>query len=257
MATDTAIEPPPLARARWPLKVPKASDLLVEELTSRITHGDFPVGTALPTERLLVSQTGLSRATVRDALKVLEVRGLVEIRTGRAGGAFVRRLTGETVAASVRLVVRAAPVRMVDLLQTRAAVEPACAALAATRRTDVQLRGLDAINAQMAGSADVVRFLRTNVQWHMAIAAASGNELLSGFMQALFELIYDSTGHSGRVDVSVRAQTHHAHTAITDGVRAGDVALARRRMERHVRAYLDAVVSETTVSLDWTGVHHA
>ena len=69
-----------------PLQVPKSSDVLADDLRERILRGDFPEGTALPTERELVSQTRMSRATVREALRILEVQGLVRIKTGRAGG---------------------------------------------------------------------------------------------------------------------------------------------------------------------------
>jgi len=74
-----------------PLQVPKASDVLADDLRERILRGDFPEGTALPPERELVNQTRMSRATIREALRILEVQGLVRIKTGRAGGAYVSR----------------------------------------------------------------------------------------------------------------------------------------------------------------------
>jgi GntR family transcriptional repressor for pyruvate dehydrogenase complex len=76
-----------------PLPVPKASDVLADDLRERILLGEVPEGTALPTERDLVAQTHMSRATVREALRILEVQGLIRIKTGRAGGAFVQKPT--------------------------------------------------------------------------------------------------------------------------------------------------------------------
>lgn len=70
-----------------PMSVPKASDVLANDLRERILRGEFPSGTALPPERELVNQTKMSRTTVREALRILEVQGLVTIKTGRAGGA--------------------------------------------------------------------------------------------------------------------------------------------------------------------------
>src|ERR1700710_2889310 len=81
-----------------PMHVPKASDVLANELRERILHGDYPEGTALPPERELVVQTSMSRTTVREALRILEVQGLVQIRTGRSGGAFVQKPGEESVA---------------------------------------------------------------------------------------------------------------------------------------------------------------
>ena len=82
----------------------------------------------------------MSRSTVREALRILEVQGLVRIKTGRSGGAFVQRPGGESVASSVSLLIRGRQVRMAALLETREAIEPACAQLAAKYRTDDELR---------------------------------------------------------------------------------------------------------------------
>src|SRR6516165_10854085 len=129
-----------------PMPVPKASEVLADDLRERILLGEFPEGTALPTERDLVAQTLMSRATVREALRILEVQGLIRIRTGRAGGAFVQRPDDESVADSVALVIRGRRIRMAALLETREAVEPACAQLAARYRTDADLKRLDGAN---------------------------------------------------------------------------------------------------------------
>ena len=89
-----------------PMPVPKASDVLADDLRERILLGEVPEGTALPTERDLVAQTHMSRATVREALRILEVQGLIRIKTGRTGGAFVQKPDDESVADSVALVIR-------------------------------------------------------------------------------------------------------------------------------------------------------
>src|ERR1700690_2277313 len=86
-----------------PMEVPKASDVLANELRERILDGEFAEGMALPPERELVAQTRMSRATVREALRILQVQGLVRIKAGRAGGTFVQRPGRDSVAKSVRL----------------------------------------------------------------------------------------------------------------------------------------------------------
>src|ERR1700739_2914491 len=124
-----------------PMPVPKASDVLADDLRERILLGEFPEGTALPTERDLVAQTQMSRATVREALRILEVQGVIRIKTGRAGGAFVQKPDDESVADSVALVIRGRRIRMAALLETREAIEPACAQLAAKHPNDPHPRG--------------------------------------------------------------------------------------------------------------------
>src|SRR5712691_5752342 len=126
-----------------PMPVPKASDVLAYDLRERILRGEFPEGTALPPERELVAQTQMSRATVREALRILEVQGLVRIKTGRAGGAYVQKPGKESVADSVALAIRGRHIRMAALLETREAIEPACAQLAAKYRTDAEIERLD------------------------------------------------------------------------------------------------------------------
>src|ERR1700683_2013765 len=124
-----------------PLQVPKASDVLADDLRERILRGDFPEGTALPPEREMVVQTRMSRTTVREALRILEVQGLVRIRTGRSGGAFVQRPGGDSVADSVSLLIRGRQIRLAALFEAREGIEPACARLAAKYRTGGDLAG--------------------------------------------------------------------------------------------------------------------
>lgn len=215
----------------------KASDTLARELTERILGGEFGEGTALPTERALVEQTGTSRATVREALRVLESRGLVAIRLGRTGGAFVRRPDEQSLASTVDLVARG--LRPASVHEAREAIEPSCARLAARHRTDDDLARLEAADAAIAGAAGLEDFLAANVAWHVAVATAGHNEILAGIMIALSRAILASTDDADLVDDAVRAATVAAHRAITRAVRDRDPEAASRRMARHVHAWTE------------------
>ena len=237
-----------------PLQVPKSSDVLADDLRERILRGDFPEGTALPTERELVSQTRMSRATVREALRILEVQGLVRIKTGRAGGAYVYRPGQDSMADSVNLLIRARQIRIPALLETREAIEPFCAQLAARNRTDEDLARLEAANEAMAADGTLAEFLQANVDWHVAVAAAGQNELLTGFMLALSQSIYASTDNQGFVDDDVRQTTLKAHRAVTKAIRAKDPDAAGRRMSRHVHSYAEAIMEvEDRTSIEVPG----
>lgn len=223
------------------LTVPKASDVLAAEVRERIFSGEFAEGTALPPERVLVEQTGLSRATVREALRILEVEKLLDIRPGRGGGAFVHRPGRESLASTVQLVIRGQQIRLAALHETREAIEPTCAGLAAERRTDADLAALDAANTELVeAGGDIPRFLRANIHWHNVVARAGGNELLIGFMSALSEAIYAATDIEQFMDADVRQVTAKAHAKVTDAIRAGDRAAASRRMARHVCGFSTA-----------------
>jgi GntR family transcriptional regulator, transcriptional repressor for pyruvate dehydrogenase complex len=235
--------PGPLSTIRLsPVDVPKASDVLAGELRERILTGELAEGDPLPAERELVKQTQMSRATVREALRILEVQNLIRIKTGRAGGAFVQRPSTKSMANSVSMLIRGRRIKLVDLMETREALEPFCAELAARNRADEDLAELDRANEAIAESeADLAQFLQANLDWHVGVAVASHNELLTGFMIALSQAIYAGTENAAFVDAEVRAVTARTHRAITTAIRDRDATAAGRRMRRHVRSYADSL----------------
>ncbi len=131
---------------------------------------------------------------------------------------------------------------MAALLETREAVEPACAQLAAKYRTDADLERLEVANEAMSVDGPLADLLQANVNWHVAVAIASHNELLTGFMLALSRAIYSSTDTRGFIDSDVRRTTIRAHQGITEAIRAQDPDAALRRMNAHVHAYAEAVL---------------
>jgi DNA-binding FadR family transcriptional regulator len=227
-----------------PVDVPKASDVLARELRERILSGELVEGTALPAERELVKQTQMSRATVREALRILEVQNLVRVRAGRAGGAFVQRPTTNGMASSVSMLIRGQRIKLEDLMETREALEPFCAESAARKRTDDDLELLDRANEEIADpDADLSTFLQSNLDWHVGVAMASHNELLIGFMTALSNAIYAGTENAAFVDENVRIVTARAHRSITTAIRSRDADTAGRRMRRHVHSYAKAALA--------------
>jgi DNA-binding FadR family transcriptional regulator len=223
---------------------PKAADVLVRKLRARIVDGYFPAGSALPTERELVVQTGTSRTTVREALRILETQGLLQIRAGRAGGAFVRQPNSDLVAHSVSLLIQGHKIRLDSLLEAREAMEPICAQLAAANRTDADLAAMAAANAVVGDpTCALPAYLQANVDWHLAVAAATHNEILSAFMVALSQAIYSSTENERFVDDEIRALSAKAHRAVMDSIASGDSAAAGRRMKRHIHLYAEAILA--------------
>jgi DNA-binding FadR family transcriptional regulator len=218
--------------------------VLARELRERILSGELVEGTALPAERELVKQTQMSRATVREALRILEVQNLVRVRAGRAGGAFVQRPTTNGMASSVSMLIRGQRIKLEDLMETREALEPFCAESAARKRTDDDLELLDRANEEIADpDADLSTFLQSNLDWHVGVAMASHNELLIGFMTALSNAIYAGTENAAFVDENVRIVTARAHRSITTAIRSRDADTAGRRMRRHVHSYAKAALA--------------
>lgn len=225
-----------------PIVVPKTSDVLAAELRRQILGGALAPGFSLPPERDLVTQTGLSRGSVREALRILEVEGLVSTRPGRQGGSVARRPGDESLAKYISLFIHGRGISLLSLLQTREAVEPSLAALAAQNRTEEELRELVTISERLeAAYADTPLYLAENVNWHCAIAAASHNELLRAFMFGISNMVYKASAIENFATADVRQVVIKAHRRILDAIVAKDAEAAGRRMARHLAALTAAV----------------
>ena len=225
-----------------PIVVPKTSDVLAGELRQRILGGTLAPGAALPAERDLVTQTGLSRGSVREALRILEAEGLVSTRPGRQGGSVARKPGDESLAKYISLFVHGRGISLLSLLQTREAVEPSIAALAAQNRTEEELHELVTISERLeAAYADTPLYLAENVNWHCAIAAASHNELLRAIMVAISSMVYKASSIENFATADVRKVVIKAHRRILDAIIAKDAEAAGRRMVRHLAALTAAV----------------
>jgi DNA-binding FadR family transcriptional regulator len=222
--------------------VPKAADVLAERLREQILSGRLREGDQLPAERELVEQTGLGRSSVREALRVLENQGLISKRTGRNGGSLIRRPDRTSIESSIDLFIRGQKLRFRSLLETREAIEPASARLAALHRTDDDIQALSEAHRQLeAAYADVPTFLIANVRWHLAVVDASHNELLIAFMTAISQAMHAGTDLRDFNSDEVRTIVIKAHHRVFEAIRDRDPDAARRRMERHVGAYCEHV----------------
>jgi DNA-binding FadR family transcriptional regulator len=211
--------------------------VLADHLRRKILTGALEPGSALPAERELVLQTGLSRGSVREALRILEAEGLVTTRPGRQGGSVARQPGDESLARYISLFVHGRGIPLMALLQTREAVEPSLAHLAAINRTDEELAELVHLTEQVEGAYnDVPRFLAENVNWHCAIAIASHNELLRAFIVAISSMIFKASAIQDFATDDVRTVVLKAHRRILAAIVAQDAEAARRRMARHLAA---------------------
>lgn len=233
-----SIDEAPQGGGIGPVVVPKASDVLANHLREQILSGQLAEGTALPVERELAAAVGLSRGTVRDALRVLEIEGLITTRPGRAGGSFVRRPDATTLQRSLNALVSGRGVRFRSLLETRDALEPVAAELAALHRTDEDLERLDELSEQLRDSIpDIPRFLALNVEWHVAVVSASHNEIMQIILDSLSRAILTATDISDFNTPQTMADTLTAHDRILAAIRKQDPQKAQSAMNKHVHGY--------------------
>jgi DNA-binding FadR family transcriptional regulator len=232
-----------------PISVPKASDILANQLRDMILDGTIPPGGSLPPERELVESSGLSRSSVRDALRVLEVEGLITTRPGRSGGSIAQLPSRETVARPMELFVKSHEIQLGSLLDCRLAVEPFLAARAANNRTDEELAEIKSLNDKFVATTDnIADYKRLNLEWHLAVARASHNELLIALMEAVAHPILEAADYQTVTTDEIRSAAKKAHTAIVEAIEKQDATLAHQRMAKHVGAYID--VSEELINAD-------
>jgi GntR family transcriptional repressor for pyruvate dehydrogenase complex len=218
--------------------VPKASDVLADRLRERILDEGLPEGTPLPTERELVAQSGLSRGSVREALRVLETEGLIVTKAGRNGGSAIRRPSRESISRSFELFLRSHGVRFDALIEARESVEPAAARLAALHRTEEDIAELKATHAELESISDnTAKFAKTNLKWHLSVVKASKNELLITFLGAIARPIYAATEYQSLNTGDLRREVLRVHGRVLNAIIDGDGEAAFRRMARHIHAY--------------------
>lgn len=237
-----------------PVNVPKAADVLAGILREQILEGHMHEGSDLPSERDLGSHAGLSRATVREALRILEGEGLITTRTGRNGGSAVVRPSSATIERSVGIFIRGQRIRMDAVLETREAIEPPSARFAALHRTDSDLEEIEKCHGRLQAASeanDIPAYVRANLDWHVQVVRASHNELLIAFLAAISQSVYAATDLDGFNSVEVRNAVIRAHRSVMDAILARDGDAAARRMDRHVGAYINSV-QKTRIKQDGT-----
>jgi DNA-binding FadR family transcriptional regulator len=245
---------------RHPL--PKASGILADRLREGILDGRYAAGLPLPTERDLAEESGLSRASVREALRVLEVEGLIATSSGRNGGSVPQLPNDAALQRSIGLFIRSRRIRFAELLQVRSAIEPPLARLAAQHRDDRDLATLDSLAEALQAAYDATaEWTRVNIDWHSAVVAASHNDLLIAFWKAIGPI---RTAASGLDDVinspAVRSSVIQAHRRVVEAIRAGDGDAAERRMARHIGAYVQHIATRQSPDTELTApgdqAHH-
>ena len=236
------------------VKPTKSSQALADVLREQILAGGYDEGASLPSERDIVDETGLGRGSVREALRVLEVEGLIRTKTGRHGGAFATRPDESGLSRFVSLFVRGRRVPMHALLEARTTIEPSLAYLAALNRTPEDARALDEACTAMEATHDSVTFGRYNLAWHYCVANASHNELLVAFLTSISSAIAEGSEAHAKVFeadfADIRPAVVRAHRSVTDAVIGGEADAAKRRMERHLNAYAETLAETASDETD-------
>lgn len=223
--------------------------MLANQLRESILRGEISEGDLLPPERELVSQTGMSRGAVREALRMLAVEGLLKTKAGRFGGNIVTLPGKATLETAVNQFVRGRRVSLRTVQEAREALEPGLARLAAVRRTDSDLKDLKTRHEELVASADDFHsFSKANIRWHKAVAKAGNNELLGVFLDSMLYGVSLATT-TQIYDPETRAEVIRVHNLINEAIEAGDADLAEKRMRQHIKASVARAAAPATTPI--------
>lgn len=214
------------------------------QIIGQIEAQNLRPGNPLPSEATLGEQLGVSRVVVREALKVLEGRGVVDIVGGR--GAVIREADGEPLKAYFDHVLRTNSEGIVELMEVRQGVETFGARLAAQRRSPGEARQISRLAEEMNATLDdFERFADLDVEFHIAIAIAAHNSLQSSLMVSMRESMRGAvlTGLGKRTGFDQIARVQQLHVEIASAIQAADPEAAAVAMSRHFSEAVEALVT--------------
>ena len=214
-------------------KPPKAAAKLADEMLAQIVERRLQPGTRLAAERQMLAETGRARGTLREALRLLESRGVVEVRTGAAGGAFVCKPQPADLGAAITAVLLMEGASMVDVLAAREDMEVAAVARAVRRIRPRDLAVMqDSVDRLRQHVADQDRFVREAGRFHAVIHQAAESPVLRILNEALRATQMSSTNH---FSLRYRKRVATEHQEIIDALTSIDLDLACEKMRAHVR----------------------
>jgi len=206
---------------------------IVQQIEESIVRGEMKPGDQLPAERDLAQRFGVSRTAVREAVKALREKGLVEAYSGR--GTFITDGTTQAVRHSFDLMVKIGqPESSTDLAEMRAILEPEIAALAATRIQDTELATMrEAVAVMDKAGDDPDAYIEADLDFHLALAEGAANPLILALLDSIVELLREQRLRIFRVPGGPeRGQIHHKR--ILEAVERHDPEKAHHAMREHL-----------------------
>jgi DNA-binding FadR family transcriptional regulator len=233
-----------------PVQVARASSAIADQIRQAIVTGRLSEGARLSPERELAEQFGVSRVTVRDALRSLEAMGLIEVRVGARGGAFVTVPTGSVVAQTMSDMMMLSAVTPEDIVEARLIVELGTVTLACARATDedlVRLRELCELGAAELKAKTYTR--ERSWEFHSLLGHAAHNGAVDGLTQS-FRSTLSMHPVRAREGAKAHVATVEEHLRIVDALEKRDAGAARREMADHLLRGTN--LAERSASLlDW------
>ncbi|CAG2133749.1 putative L-lactate dehydrogenase operon regulatory protein [compost metagenome] len=237
---DPRVNPDDVAQTPFrPIAVRRAADEIANQIRKEIAGGRLKPGTRLPAERQLAAELGVSRNTLREAVRSLEQSGLVETKKGAHGGIFITRADGSVVIEGLMDLYRLGGITPRQLIQAHISIEPAIVREACRLATEDDVarlyRNIDAAEAATAAGEFEKRFT-LNHEFHKMLARIAGNPILVVFMDGLISLLVEfilRIGTYENEEIFASRRRFMAHFA------RGDAEAAEQEMLRSLERFLE------------------
>jgi DNA-binding FadR family transcriptional regulator len=229
----------------------KVYEAVARDIVRRIRSERLAAGTQLPPEAQMLAEYGVGRASLREALRVLEINGLITIKPGPGGGPVVAGVDSHEFGRMATLYFQVGGMTFRELMEARLVVEPVMARLAAERRDPKLLKELKRAVSEAEGIelSQESEYLSTSADFHELVAGASGNRILDLYGSALLRIFYDRVGGMA-FPVARREGVRNIHAEIAAAIADGDAALAERLMHEHMVEYANYVKRRHPALLD-------
>ncbi|MCH1919922.1 FadR family transcriptional regulator [Shewanella sp. A3A] len=220
-----------------PIKQVKASEEVAQQLRTAIFDGTYPAGHKLPSERELIESFMVSRTVVREAVKGLEASGLVEVRQGATGGAFVKSITFERMSSACNDLFFMGKLSFTELCEARLLIEPMIARMAARNCTPEDAQALMRAHQSESDTLVYPETVELRQKVHHLLADMTGNRFLAGITKSLLQVLANITNQF-EPDTDI---IHPAglHLSVINAVIANDEDAAAQAMYSHLKGFLD------------------
>jgi GntR family transcriptional repressor for pyruvate dehydrogenase complex len=223
-----------------PVTVGRISEVIIEQIRLLIRQGKLRPGDRLPSERALCGRFGVSRVTVREALRVLEATGLVEIRVGARGGAIVSTPTSDRVGAGIADLLTLSSLRASEVTETRMIIEVSLIPLVVERATADDIAALTEIcEAQRASLAEHHHSTELSAEFHTRLAGCTHNAAVEMLVQSFHGPILASLDTAAASAPEMGERGTDEHFQLVAAIEAKDATTATEIVRTHLTRTAD------------------
>ncbi|MDX6201445.1 MAG: GntR family transcriptional regulator, transcriptional repressor for pyruvate dehydrogenase complex [Frankiales bacterium] len=209
------------------------TDEAIEKIKAMIVSGQLKPGQKLPREADLAERLGLSRSSLREAVRALSLVRILDVRQG--DGTYVSSLAADSLLEALTFIVEFhQDASVLELLEVRRILEPAASARAALLMDETELAELDALLDRITPASSVDELVDNDLEFHRRVAAAGGNSVLSSLIESLSGPTQRARVWRGLTQEGALQRTLLEHRAILDAMRRRDPELARTWSTVHV-----------------------